>query len=133
MGRSIRTRHEDRQATYRRLAAHFLATFPQLGDITFTHRWAGVVDTSTRFCAFFGSAYDDRVSYASGFTGLGVAATRFAADVMPDRLDGTPTERTELEMVRSTPLPFPPEPFTSMGIGLTRWSMDRADHNGGKR
>ena len=44
-----------------------------------------------------------------------------------------PTERTELEMVNRKPLPFPPEPIASIGIQATRWSLDRADHNGGQR
>ena len=52
-----------------------------------------------------------RVAYAAGFTGLGVGATRFAAEVMLDRLSGLTTERTRLEMVRRKPLPFPPEPL----------------------
>ena len=52
---------------------------------------------------------------------------------MLDLLDGRATERTELAMVRSRPLPFPPEPAASIGINLTRWSLDRADHNDGKR
>ncbi|KHO23106.1 NAD(P)/FAD-dependent oxidoreductase [Mycolicibacterium setense] len=132
-GGRIRPRYEDRDATYRRLAGHFFTTFPQLEDVRFTHRWAGVIDTSTRFCAFFGSAYGDRVGYAAGFTGLGVAATRFAAEVMLDRFAGTPTVRTELGMVKSIPAPFPPEPLASAGIQATRWSLDRADHRGGRR
>ena len=33
--------YEDRPATYRRLAAHFFITFPQLDDVRFSHRWAG--------------------------------------------------------------------------------------------
>lgn len=132
-GKAIRSRYEDREATYRRLAGHFFTTFPQLEGVDFTHRWAGVIDTSTRFCAFFGSARRGRVAYAAGFTGLGVAAARFAADVMLDRLDGIATERTELEMVSTMPPPFPPEPLTALGIGATRWSLDRADHREGKR
>ena len=36
-------------------------------------------------------------------------------------------------MVKSRPLPFPPEPAASIGINLTRVSLDRADHNDVKR
>jgi hypothetical protein len=67
-----------------------------------------------------------------GFSGLGVGATRFGAKVMLDILDNNRSERSDLEMVRTKPLPFPPEPFRSMGIHLTRWSMERADRNGGR-
>ena len=94
---------------------------------------SGAIDTSTRFCAFFGTARGGRVSYAAGFTGLGVGATRFAGDVMLDLLSGESTERTTLRMVRERPLPFPPEPAASVGINLTRWSLNRADHNRGRR
>ena len=65
---------------------------------------------------------------AAGFTGLGVGAARFAADVMLDRLAGARTELTQLDMVRSGALPFPPEPLAFLGIQATRWSLDRADH-----
>ena len=120
-------------ATHARLAEHFFATFPQLEGLRFSHRWAGVIDTSTRFTAFFGTAYGGRVAYAQGYTGLGVAATRFGADVALDLLSGRETERTALAMVRERPLPFPPEPLRYTGVQLTRWSMARADANGGRR
>jgi glycine/D-amino acid oxidase-like deaminating enzyme len=119
--------------THLRLAEHFFATFPQLDGLRFTHRWAGVIDTSTRFTAFFGTAYDGRVAYAQGYTGLGVAATRFGADVALDLLAGRETERTRLAMVRERPLPFPPEPLRWAGVQLTRWSLGRADAHGGRR
>ena len=132
-GGRIRERYEDRPQSFERLASHFFTTYPQLEGLRFTHRWAGAIDTSTQFIAFTGLARDGRVAYASGFTGLGVASTRFMAETMLDLLAGRDTERTRLEMVRSRPLPFPPEPAASLGINLTRWSLDRADHNHGKR
>jgi glycine/D-amino acid oxidase-like deaminating enzyme len=132
-GGRVRPAYEERPETFRKLASHFFTTFPQLEGMRFTHRWAGAIDTSTRFCAFFGTARDGRVAYAAGFTGLGVAATRFAADVMLDKLAGLTTELTELRMVRERPLPFPPEPAASIGINLTRRALDRADHQEGKR
>lgn len=132
-GREVKPQYENRSATYERLASHFFALFPQLEGLRFSHKWAGAIDTSTQFCAFHGLAYGGRVAYAAGFTGLGVGATRFAAEVMLDRLAGLNTERTELEMVRKKPLPFPPEPIASAGINLTRWSLDRADRRGGQR
>jgi glycine/D-amino acid oxidase-like deaminating enzyme len=132
-GRKVRAEYENRPESYRRLASHLLTTFPQLEGIRFSHRWAGAIDTSTRFCAFHGLARQGRVAYASGFTGLGVGATRFAAEVMLDRLAGQATARTQLEMVRKKPLPFQPEPFAKLGIEATKWSLNRADHREGRR
>ncbi|MGW1895483.1 NAD(P)/FAD-dependent oxidoreductase [Streptomyces sp. NPDC002004] len=132
-GGRVRAEYDNRPETYAKLAGHFFRCFPQLEGVRFTHAWGGAIDTCSRFSAFFGTAHGGRVAYAAGFTGLGVGATRFGADVMLDLLSGEPTERTELEMVRTKPLPFPPEPLTWTGISLTKWSLARADERGGRR
>ena len=125
--------HERQSAPFARLAEHFRFTFPQLDGLRFTHAWAGAIDTCSRFSAFWGTAYSGKVSYSVGFTGLGTGASRFGADVMLDLLSGQRTERTSLEMVRTKPIPFPPEPIRSLGIGITRRSIDKADRNEGRR
>ncbi|TGB08028.1 FAD-dependent oxidoreductase [Streptomyces sp. MZ04] len=132
-GGKLRAEHDDRPETYAKLAGHFFTCFPQLEGLRFTHAWGGAIDTCSRFSAFFGTAHAGRVAYAAGYTGLGVGATRFGADVMLDLLSGERTERTSLEMVRTKPLPFPPEPFAWTGVALTKWSLARADENGGRR
>ncbi|MHB1989024.1 MAG: NAD(P)/FAD-dependent oxidoreductase [Acidimicrobiales bacterium] len=124
---------DQRPQTFELLAEHFFATFPQLNDVRFSHTWGGAIDTCTRFSPFWGKAWSGQLVYAAGFTGLGVGATRFAAAVLLDLLAGRDTERTRLEMVRRKPLPFPPEPLRSVGIQLTRWSLDRADRRRGRR
>lgn len=129
-GRSIAPEHGDRRETFETLARHFGETFPQLRGIEFSHRWSGVIDTSTRFCAFYATTHGGRVASAAGFTGLGVGASRFAADVLLDLLAGESTERTRLRMVRERAVPFPPEPFAWLGIQLTRWSLAREDRTG---
>ena len=137
--RDLPLREPDRQQVraapgdLRPAGRHFAETFPQLADVRFTHRWGGVIDTSTRFCAFYGTAARGRVAYALGFTGLGVGASRFAADVVLDLLTGADTERTRLEMVRRRPVPFPPEPVRALGIALTKRAMARADSDEGRR
>jgi glycine/D-amino acid oxidase-like deaminating enzyme len=119
--------------TFARLADHFFQVFPQLTGLRFTHAWGGVIDTCSRYTAFWGKAYGGKVAYALGYTGLGVGAARFGAQVMLDLLDNKQTERTELSMVKTKPFPFPPEPFRSPVINFTRWCMDQADRNEGKR
>ncbi|GAA3376285.1 FAD-dependent oxidoreductase [Streptomyces sannanensis] len=132
-GGKVRAEYDHRPETYLKLAGHFFTCFPQLEGLRFSHAWGGAIDTCSRFSAFFGTAHGGRVAYAAGYTGLGVGSTRFGADVMVDLLAGERTERTELEMVRSKPLPFPPEPVAWAGIGITKWSLARADANGGRR
>ncbi|MCX4781367.1 NAD(P)/FAD-dependent oxidoreductase [Streptomyces sp. NBC_01264] len=132
-GGQLDAERDHRPETYLKLAEHFFTCFPQLEGVKFSHAWGGAIDTCTRFSAFFGTAHAGKVAYAAGYTGLGVGATRFGADVMLDLLAGEKTERTELEMVRSKPMPFPPEPFAWTGITMTKWSLARADRTGGHR
>ncbi|WP_445529164.1 NAD(P)/FAD-dependent oxidoreductase [Streptomyces cyslabdanicus] len=129
----VRAEHDQRPETFATLARHFFRTFPQLEGLRFTHAWGGAIDTCSRFCAFFDTSHRGRVAYVAGFTGLGVGASRFAAEVMLDLLADERTERTSLEMVRRKPLPFPPEPIRWAGVQATRWSLARADENEGRR
>jgi len=124
---------EWRTASHRRLARHFYATFPQLHGVRFTHRWGGMIDSTSRFTPFFGTAMGGRVAYALGYTGLGVGASRFGALVGLDLLARRSTERTRLRMVRRHPVPFPPEPLRWPVVAFTRRELARADANDGRR
>lgn len=116
-----------------RLVQHLHDTFPAVTGVPIEYAWAGAIDTCSRFSAFWGQAYSGQLAYVAGFTGLGVGASRFGADVLLDVLAGESTERTALEMVNSTPLPFPPEPARQLVIDLTRRSISAADANHGRR
>jgi glycine/D-amino acid oxidase-like deaminating enzyme len=129
----VRQEYEFDAETYAILASNFLKTFPQLEGIRFTHGWGGAIDTCTRFSPFWGKAHGGKVAYVLGYTGLGVATTRFGAATMLDLLDGQETERTRLKMVRRKPIPFPPEPFRYLFIWVTQRSINRADQHEGRR
>jgi glycine/D-amino acid oxidase-like deaminating enzyme len=124
---------DDHNETFARLAQNFRVTFPQLEGLRFTHRWGGAIDTCSRFSVFFGTALGGRVAYAAGYTGLGVASTRFGARVALDLVDGRETEATRSRYVRRKPLPFPPEPLRSGVIQLTRNRLAAADAHDGRR
>ena len=124
---------DERPATFELLAGHFFETFPQLEGVRFTHRWGGAIDTCSRFSVMFGKALGGRAVYAVGYTGLGVAASRFGAQVALDLAAGRDTERTRLKLVRSKPVPFPPEPLRWAGITLTRRALAKADRSAGRR
>jgi glycine/D-amino acid oxidase-like deaminating enzyme len=126
----IDPRHEQSDATHGLLARHFLTIFPQLEGIRFTHRWGGVIDTTSRFTPFFGTAFGGRLSYALGYTGLGVGSTRWGAQVALDLVDGKRTESTELRMVSRKPVPFPPEPIRSLAVAATRRALAAEDRTG---
>jgi glycine/D-amino acid oxidase-like deaminating enzyme len=133
-GGRISEEHAQSPATFGKLATHFFETFPQLEGVSFTHAWGGIIDTCSRFCAFFGTAYGGRLAYAAGYTGLGVGATRFGAQVLLDLVEKNhDSERSRLSLVTSKPIPFPPEPLRSGVVQLTRSSIARADANEGRR
>ena len=129
----VRPEFEQRDATFSLLARQFFDMFPQLEGLRFSHRWGGVIDTCSRFSVMFGTALDGKVAYAVGYTGMGVAATRFGARTALDLVDGRDTERTRLRLVRSKPIPFPPEPLRWVGIHLTTRALTRADEREGRR
>ncbi len=115
------------------LGEHLVQTFPALDGVAISHAWGGAIDTCTRFSAFWGLTHGGRVAAVQGYTGLGVGASRFGAQVCLDLLAGRSNERTSLEMVRRKPLPFPPEPVRWTGIQLTRRAIARADAHEGRR
>lgn len=130
LGGKVNSDFESRPETWAKLSKHFFDTFPQLEGLKFTHAWGGVIDTCSRFCVFWGRGMQGRVAYSVGYTGLGVASTRFGAEVMLDMLDGRRSKATETEFVKTKPIPFPPEPFRFIGIQATRYSLDREDTTG---
>jgi glycine/D-amino acid oxidase-like deaminating enzyme len=132
-GGDVGPHRDDDDATFATLSQHFFTTFPQLEGLRFSHRWGGAIDTCSRFSVFFGRAYGGRLTYALGYTGLGVGATRFGAQVAIDLLDGRSTPATQLKMVRRRPVPFPPEPLRSGVIQLTRNRLAAADRHEGRR
>jgi glycine/D-amino acid oxidase-like deaminating enzyme len=132
-GGRVHPRHDERDATFARLSQHFFTTFPQLEGVRFTHRWGGAIDTCSRFAVFFGTAFGGRVAYATGYTGLGVGASRWGARVALDLLDARRSEAVRLEFVRRKPMPFPPEPLRWAVIQATRAGLAAADRRGGRR
>jgi glycine/D-amino acid oxidase-like deaminating enzyme len=132
-GGPVADRLDDHDATFGHLSQHFFAVFPQLEGVRFTHRWGGAIDTCSRFSVCFGSELGGRVVWAVGYTGLGVGATRWGAQVALDLLDGRDTEATRLRFVQTRPLPFPPEPLRSAVIQLTRNRLAAADRREGRR
>jgi glycine/D-amino acid oxidase-like deaminating enzyme len=120
---------ESRPDIFAKLAGHFFTTFPQLEGVRFTHAWGGVVDTCLRVCAFYGTALGGRVAYSLGYTGMGVAESRFGAATMLELLAGHGTT-ADLRLVRSRPMQFPPEPLRYAAIEGTRRAYARADATG---
>jgi glycine/D-amino acid oxidase-like deaminating enzyme len=122
-----------RPATFQKLEAQFFRAFPQLEGLRFPYRWGGAIDTTTRFTVTFGQTMGGRVTYALGYTGLGVGASRWAGGVVRDFLLRPDEDRLRLRIVDSPPIPIPPEPMRSVAVNLVRHELDRADRAEGRR
>ncbi len=125
-GSSTSQRREQRDASHRLLAEHFRQTFPQLDEVRFTHRWAGLIDTTSRFVPYVGVDRSGTIGHAIGFTGLGVAYSRFAAGAVLDALDGGQVPG----LLTERPMPFPPEPLRYLAVQSTRAALAREDRTG---
>jgi glycine/D-amino acid oxidase-like deaminating enzyme len=132
-GGRVGPRFDTRTESFTTLATNFAAMFPQLRDLAFPYRWGGAIGTTTRLTPLFGTALRDRVVYALGYTGLGVAASCFAARVLADMILAPDSDLLGLDYVRRPPTPIPPEPIRTMAVNLTRRGLARADKDGGRR
>jgi glycine/D-amino acid oxidase-like deaminating enzyme len=126
-------RFDQRPTTFARLEEHFRRAFPQLGDLAFPYRWGGAIDTTSRFTVTFGQSLGGRLTYALGYTGLGVGASRWAGGIVRDFILRPDSDLLQLRFVQSLPLPFPPEPARSVVVNAVRHELDRADRNACRR
>ena len=120
-------------ARYEQLAKEFIEMFPQLDDVKFSHKWGGIIASSTRFCMVPGVAYNGRMAWSVGYTGHGVGASRFGARIGIELLGYEPTDIIKMQFVTKKALPWAPEPFRWFGVKLTQSALGKADRNGGNR
>ncbi|MCB1384596.1 MAG: FAD-dependent oxidoreductase [Nitratireductor sp.] len=125
--------HDRTPQPYDRLAAAFFRTFPQLDDIRFTHAWSGPIALTTRMAVHFQSYLGGKAVYAGGYSGFGVSASRFGAEIGLAKLQGAKRPELDLEFARTMPGRIPPEPFRTLGARITMHALDTADSKGGWR
>ena len=129
----IGQKYMDATACYEQLAREFFEMFPQLDDVRFSHKWGGIIATSTRFCMVPGVAYDGRMAWSVGYTGHGVGASRFGARIGIELLGYQPSDVLKMQFIIRKSMPWAPEPFRWIGVRLTQRALIKADRNAGKR
>ena len=132
-GSRIDVSMEQRAASFEGLSQRFFATFPQLEGLRWTHSWGGPIASTTRFSMDVGTAHGGRVSWATGYTGLGVVATRYGARIALDLLDRPDAPALQMRFVKKRAVPWPPEPIRALSVAMTQRAMARADRNEGRR
>ncbi|MDV5044322.1 NAD(P)/FAD-dependent oxidoreductase [Vibrio diabolicus] len=103
----------------------FLARYPELADIPFTHTWGGVYAISRNFTNFFGQL-DEGVYASACDNGVGAAWGTISGTLLADYVVGaTSKSLDDIQQVTGMPCLNPPEPFLGMGvktrIQLAKW------------
>ena len=119
--------------TYERLASVFFTTFPQLDDVRFSHAWGGPIALTTRMAVHFQRYHGGKAVYAGGYSGFGVAATRFGARLGLALLDDPSAPELRLDLAATMPSLIPPEPLRWIGAKITMYALEDADEKGGWR
>ena len=121
------------EAPYRGLATAFQKTFPQLGDVRFSHAWSGPIALTTRMAVHFQHYFGGKAIYAGGYSGFGITASRFGARVGLALLDRCDQPEAKMAFAATLPGRIPPEPFRYLGAAITMHALDTADERGGWR
>lgn len=117
-----------------RLVRSFYRTFPQLADeIKFSHAWSGPIGLTTRMAVHYQKYHGGDMVFAGGYSGFGVAASRFGARVGLAILDKQDIPETRLTFATTMPNYIPPEPFRWIGAKITMYALDTLDEKGGWR
>ncbi len=110
-----------------RVEANLRGLFPVLKDYSVTHRWGGLMGTSTtwRPCVSFDQTRG--IGMAGGYVGEGVAASNLAGRILADLVAGRKTDLTRLAWVNDTARRWVPEPLRWLGVKTIRAIATRAD------
>lgn len=103
----------------------FLARYPSLAHVPFTHTWGGVYAISRNFTNFFGKLEEGVYSSACD-NGVGAAWGTISGTLLAELVIGVDSPQLEdIQYVTGMPTLNPPEPFLGMGvrfrINLAKW------------
>jgi glycine/D-amino acid oxidase-like deaminating enzyme len=101
--------------------------FPPLKDYRVTHRWGGLMGTSTTWRPSVTFDKASGVGAAGGYVGEGVAASNLAGRVLADLVTDRKTDLTRLAWVNDTARRWVPEPLRWLGVKSIRYIGSRAD------
>ncbi|MCY1222871.1 Gamma-glutamylputrescine oxidoreductase [compost metagenome] len=101
----------------------FLARYPQLAQVPFTHTWGGAYAISRNFTNYFGQL-DDGVFATACDNGVGAAWGTISGTLLADRVVGAESSLLrDIQAVTGMPSLNPPEPFLGLGVRTRiRWA-----------
>lgn len=114
----------DSPAAFRRLEQAMTAIFPDLGDIPIARRWSGHVALTFDGLPQAG-AISDKIGYAIGFNGAGVAMSGYVGAQQARRMIGQPVDLSLIARGDLTPVPF--FAFRAIGVRAVTFGYETLD------
>lgn len=101
----------------------FLARYPGLQHVPFTHTWGGTYAISRNFTNFFGKVNEGVFATACD-NGVGAAWGTVSGRLLADRVVGADSQQLQdIQAVTGMPSLNPPEPFLGLGVRTRiRWA-----------
>lgn len=116
------------EGAWRHLERHLRWLFPQLRDVAVTHRWGGPFSVTLDLTPAVGYVGDDRDAvYALGCIGHGVSMSYLNGRLLSELLDGDEDLTADCPFVNRRVIPWPPEPFASVGKHAIRGYLRTED------
>jgi len=107
---------DENEKTFEGLRNDVRELFPPLNGIRFTHTWGGPVSIPLDMAPAIGYMGDERVVYSIGCMGHGVSLTHLNGQTIRDLILERKTELSDVFFVNRTTIPWPPEPFRTIGM-----------------
>jgi len=107
---------DENEQIFKELRNDVIELFPSLENIRFTDSWGGPVSVPLDMAPSIGYAGDQRVVYSMGCVGHGVSLTHLNGQTIRDLILERKTDLTDVFFVNRRIIPWPPEPFRTLGI-----------------
>ncbi len=124
-GSRIRTGEKFPASAFASVRDALVDLFPQLADVSVTHRWSGVLGVTRDWHPFV--EFQDGLASAGGYVGSGVAVSNLAGRTLAHLITGTSSELTRFPWVGRRVRRWEPEPLRWAAINAALWVMKSAD------
>lgn len=131
-GSRIRGDYDRHEATHELLRREFVAWFPMLGGVRFTHAWGGPLGMPRDWMPNVWHDPTQGLAAAYGYTGQGVAASNLAARILADQITGTESDLDELPLAGHRSRRWEPEPLRWLATRYLQTALARIDDRAGR-
>lgn len=127
-GSKISQKFEDNQAVSRRIFEILKEMLPSIGNVTFTHNWAGVLGIFRDWYPRVSFDTDTGFAYAGGYIGDGVGSSALAGKTLAHLITNSPSHLTALPWLNRPIRRWEIEPLRYLGISFGLRAMTLADY-----